>query len=287
MATAVESPTDRSDWSTQFLNRLADAVAELQTISNASATSGTAITHAVTQTAHGFTVGQAVRFDNGQAKYVTAKADVAADSDVDGLVSAVGGMNAFTIQIGGYFTGLTGLTPGSDYFLDPVTAGALTATEPTTAGQVSHPLLHADSSVSGYLLNMRGLVIPAAATITKEFVLIADGTALAVAEDFASYTYEVGADLDGWSLTGAVWTVKTVSSSGLPSLGLRKNSTEMLTTNITIDANETSSRTAATPAVIKSDGSQTVAAGDKLHFDCDVAGTGTKGSEVRTTWTSP
>lgn len=238
----------------------------------------------VTQTAHGFTAGQVVRW-NGTT-YVLSEADVAADSDVDGFVAASVDANTFSLQSDGYGDFFTGLVAGSDYFESATVQGGITATEPSTAGQVSKPLLHAVTTTGGWIQNMRGLVIPAAATITKEFVLLADGTALATGEDFASYVYEIGADLDGWSLTGAVWTVKTVSSSGVPSLGLRKNSTEMLSTNLTIDVSETSSRT-GTAEVIKSDGSQTVAAGDKLHFDCDVAGTGTKGSEVRTTWTSP
>lgn len=245
-----------------------------------------AVTHLVAQTAHGFVVGQAVRYNGSQ--YVLAKADAAANADVDGLVSGVVDANHFTIQIGGYIVGLAALAAGTDYFLDPVTAGGLTAAEPSAPGQVSKPLLHADAATTGYLLNMRGLVVPSKATVTLPFVLIADGTALAVGEDFASYTYEIGADLDGYSLSGVVAVVKTVSSAGLPGFGVRKNAaTEMLSTGVTIDANETSSRTAATPPVIKNDGSQTVAAGDVIHFDCDAAGTGAKGCEIRLTFTSP
>lgn len=74
--------------------------------------------------------------------------------------------------------------------------------------------------------------------------------------------------------------VDTASSSGTPTFPIRKNNTDTLSTNITIDANETSSETAATPPVIKSDGSEVVAKDDALRADCDVAGTGTKGAVV-------
>jgi hypothetical protein len=119
---------------------------------------------------------------------------------------------------------------------------------------------------------------------TVRIVLIADGTAVASGEDFASYDFIVGSDLNGLSLTSISWFVKTASSSGLPSFAVRKNAaTEMLSTNCTIDANELTSDTAATPPVINPS-NKGVVTGDVLHFDCDAAGTGTKGSEVRMTF---
>jgi hypothetical protein len=63
------------------------------------------------------------------------------------------------LALGGRITGLTGLTAGTVYFLSPSSAGALTATEPTTLGQVSKPLLVADTTTSGYLFNFRGAVL--------------------------------------------------------------------------------------------------------------------------------
>lgn len=77
--------------------------------------------------------------------------------------------------------------------------------------------------------------------------------------------------------------VDTVSSSGTPTFALRKNSTDMLATDITIDENETSSESAATPAVINSDGSEDVEADDVIRIDVDVAGTGTLGA-ILTLW---
>lgn len=77
--------------------------------------------------------------------------------------------------------------------------------------------------------------------------------------------------------------VDTVSSSGTPTFAIRKNTLDMLSTNITIDANEASSETAATPPVIKSDGTEVALKDDVIRVDCDVAGTGTKGAII-TLW---
>ncbi len=83
--------------------------------------------------------------------------------------------------------------------------------------------------------------------------------------------------------------VETVSSSGTPTFAIRKtdkdntNTADILSTNITIDANEYTSDDAATPPVIKSDGTENLAKGQKLKIDCDVAGTGTAGVVV-TVW---
>lgn len=111
------------------------------------------------QASHSFSVGD-VLYLNGTT-YTKAKADAAATSEVVGMVSAVAGVNDFTITTGGYVIGLSGLTAGSVYFLSPTTAGALTATEPTTEGHISKPLLVADSTTSGYLFNMRGFEVTA------------------------------------------------------------------------------------------------------------------------------
>lgn len=98
-----------------------------------------------------------VRF-NGTS-YVKAKADTAANAEVDGIVTSVADANNFTITLIGYCTGLSGLSAGVTFFLSDITAGALTSTEPTTYGAVSKPLLLADSTTSGYFFNWRGFVI--------------------------------------------------------------------------------------------------------------------------------
>lgn len=117
---------------------------------------------AVTQSSHGLSVGNLV-YTTGST-YAKAKADADSTSEVVGIVSAVADSNNFTLTLGGYVSGLSGLTAGTTYYLSDSSAGALTATEPSTAGYISKPVLVADSTTSGYFVNMRGVTIAAAVT---------------------------------------------------------------------------------------------------------------------------
>jgi hypothetical protein len=89
---------------------------------------------------------------------------------------------------------------------------------------------------------------------------------------------------DGRKLTD-VWAavVGAQSSSGAVTIQIRRSragvSADMLSTALTIDANETTSFTAATPAVI--DGAHDdMVLGDLIYWDIDGAGTGAKGLVV-------
>lgn len=227
------------------------------------------LTRPIAQTAHGFNVGQAVYF-NG-TEYALAKADAATDADVDGLVAAVIDANNFTIQTAGYMPNLggLGLVAGTDYYLSPTVAGGLTATPPSQPGEVSKPLLHTDSTSSGYLENMRGLVLPAAAVTYIAVQLVAENAGVAVGEDLGHYT--ITSDLNGLSLTSVVATC-SVAPTGTPlSFGVRKNaSTELLSPNVTVDVGKTSSELSATPPGIIG-ANAGVATGDVLFIDCDQA----------------
>lgn len=111
----------------------------------------------ITQTAHGFSLGDILYF-NG-TNYAKAQADNSTHAEVLGIVSNVGDSNHFTLTTSGLVTGLSSLTPGQTYWLDPTTAGRLTSTEPTASGQIDKPLLIATSSTSGYFVNYRGFVV--------------------------------------------------------------------------------------------------------------------------------
>jgi len=118
---------------------------------------GNSVTQSIAQTAHGFTVGQVLRY-TGTA-YATALADTEANAEVVGLVLTVTDANNFVLLTQGRVTGLSSLTAGSAYYLSDATAGLLTATEPTTVGHVSKPLLLADSATTGWFFNWRGNVV--------------------------------------------------------------------------------------------------------------------------------
>lgn len=114
-------------------------------------------TKSVAQAAHGFSVGDVLRMDG--ANYVKARSDNDTNAETVGIVSVVTDANNFVLATGGYVSGLSGLSAGSMHFLDPITAGALTTTEPTTIGQISKPVFIATSTTAGYFFNMRGAEI--------------------------------------------------------------------------------------------------------------------------------
>lgn len=118
---------------------------------------GSGSSSAISQTGHGFSIGD-VLYYNGSG-FAKAKADTAASAEVIGIVSAVASASNFTISFNGLITGLSGLTAGSPYFLSADTAGALTSTEPTTAGHISKPVLWAISSTAGVINVERGKVL--------------------------------------------------------------------------------------------------------------------------------
>lgn len=79
------------------------------------------------------------------------------------------------------------------------------------------------------------------------------------------------------TLTSVRASLSTVSSSGTPTVDINEGGSTILSTKLTIDANEYTSTTAATAAVI----SDTALADDaEITIDVDVAGTGAKGLKV-------
>lgn len=79
--------------------------------------------------------------------------------------------------------------------------------------------------------------------------------------------------LRNMTVTGVVATLATAQSSGSTmTVDINQNGTSILSTKLTIDNTETSSLTAATPAVISS---ATLSAGDRITVDVDTVGNGT------------
>lgn len=123
--------------------------------------SGSSSSISVTQTSHGFTVGNLVRYDGtaGIQRYVPAQADNGTNADVVGIVSTVNSVDSFTITTQGMINNLAGLTPGASYFLSDTTAGAYQITEPTNFTAISKPVLLAVSTTSALFTNWRGIAI--------------------------------------------------------------------------------------------------------------------------------
>ena len=72
-------------------------------------------------------------------------------------------------------------------------------------------------------------------------------------------------------------SLSTASTGGIPEVDINKNGTTIFSTRLTIDANEKTSVTAATAAVMST---TTFADDDEISMDIDVAGTGAKGLKV-------
>ena len=122
------------------------------------ASSAAQVADVITQSSHGFSKGEVLRH-NGTI-YVLALADDEDNADVVGMVEEVVDANDFKLLQTGYIIGLTGLTAGDDHYLSESNAGEITTTEPSANGEVSKPVLVADTTTSGWFFaNMRGVVI--------------------------------------------------------------------------------------------------------------------------------
>lgn len=123
---------------------------------------------------------------------------------------------------------------------------------------------------------------------TKGFSMKLFGDDEAVTTGDGKLHFTIPIELNGMNLVSVGLHVYTVSSSGLPTVMIHNltDTVDMLSTALTIDANEKDSKDATTAAVIDTDHDD-VATGDELRFDVDVAGTGTKGLEVRLAFRLP
>lgn len=128
-------------------------------------------------------------------------------------------------------------------------------------------------------------VLPVANTIRLIMLKIIDDITTLTTGD-GKLTFCIPSELNNFNLTNAQAFVSTVSSSGTPTVQIANvtDSVDMLSTKITIDANEKTSYTAATPSVIDTT-KDDVVTGDILRIDVDVAGTGAKGLGVILTFT--
>ena len=103
---------------------------------------------AITQATHGFVVKDSV-YHNGTI-WVKAQANAIATALTVAVVESVADVNTFTAVMGGKLT-TTGITAGS-YYLSAATAGLLTKTVPTAAGQFRQPVMIAISTTEAYVL---------------------------------------------------------------------------------------------------------------------------------------
>lgn len=99
--------------------------------------------------------------------------------------------------------------------------------------------------------------------------------------------FRIPEEMDGLTLQDVAAACSTAGNSGTTSIQLRRVrggvSADMLSTPLTIDANETDSSTAATAAVIDA-ANDDVQTGDQIHIDLDAISTGSLGIYVAFTF---
>lgn len=131
---------------------------------------------------------------------------------------------------------------------------------------------------------------------TKEITIEAIAAATAVTTGDGKLYFRIPSNLNGMNLVAVEASVFAKSTSGTPTVqiarGRQSSATsahsfvDMLSTLITIDANDYDSKDATTAAVINTSNDD-VATGDLIRIDVDVAGTGTTGLFINCQFRTP
>ncbi len=117
------------------------------------------------QTAHGFTVGQAIYWDG--SLWALAVSSAQATIGV-GIVCEVINADAFVVQYSGKIFNMPTLTPGDYYYVDSITPGLLVSAEPDTPDW-SNPLYLAITATSGVVLPWRPIQDCCGTSVTVEY----------------------------------------------------------------------------------------------------------------------
>ncbi len=124
-----------------------------------------ALYQAVTQVAHGFSVGQVVRFDG--VDFVLADNTSEPNSEVVGMVSSIINADQFYITQHGFVVDLTTIpteggvySPGVLYYLSDI-PGELTSIKPVAVGDVELPCFIAYTDTDGFFFASVGTLIEA------------------------------------------------------------------------------------------------------------------------------
>lgn len=169
----------------------------------------------ITQSVHGFVVGDVLRYNTSTSKYVKAIADSAENAEVVGIVSEVTDADGFSLTYNGYVdvTSLSGIT-APVLFLSGTTAGACTTNPPSAIGTVIKTVLAKNTVGAGYVfvnylgtqiggsstvaidqIQPVGSIIPYAGGVIPETWLACDGASYAFgdyAELYAKLQYTTG-----------------------------------------------------------------------------------------------
>jgi len=112
-------------------------------------------------------------------------------------------------------------------------------------------------------------------SINESMTLAVSDESTAITTGTAKITFRAPFAMTLYQLPRA--SLSTASTSGIPTIDINKNGTSIFSTVLTIDANEKTSVTAATAAVLST---TTFADDDEITVDIDTAGTGAKGLKI-------
>jgi hypothetical protein len=206
---------------------------------------------------------------------IDAKGDLIAGTGNDTSVKLGVGTNGQVLTAdSAETTGMKWATPSDDIAKSIIDAkGDLIV---GTADNTSTRL--ASSGTNGQVLTVDTSATTGLKWATQEEVLIIpisdETTSLTASSSVAKMTFRMPFAM---TLTGVKATLTTASTSGLPTFDIKEGGTSILSTLLTIDANEKTSTTAATAAVI----SDTSLADDaEITLFVTVAGTGAKGAKI-------
>lgn len=166
------------------------------------------------------------------------------------------------------------------------TAGAVTVASASTTASGKVEIATAAETTTG--TDATRAVSPdglAGSDYGKRVVQVALNGSTALTTSDKGY-FRVPSVMSGYNLVAVAAMVQTASSSGTPTFTVKRGATNMLTTNLTIDASETDSSTAATAAVIDTSNDD-VSTGQQIEVACSVAGTGTLWAVVELTFQLP
>ena len=111
-------------------------------------------------------------------------------------------------------------------------------------------------------------------SVKESFVVALGDETTAITAGVAKVTFRMPY---AFTLTEVRASLNVASSSGIPTVDINEGGASILSTKLTIDAGEKTSKTAAVPAVISD---ANLADDAELTFDIDVAGTGAAGLKV-------
>ena len=162
-------------------------------------TSTDLLTKLINLPGHGFAVGQVLVEKIGVWSLAVANSLI--NCAGSWIVSIVPDANSFYVTQTGWVNNLTGpYTVGIQYYLSPTSAGNLTATKPTTAGQVLFPCFVPDSATSGFFYGGSGELI----------------TSGAFSNWHVNNTNETMVANDGYAIIGAVTVSKAIPAVFAP-----------------------------------------------------------------------